>query len=296
VLGAVATTVGLVAAQLVLQRWGTRFLEENLGRLPFWYDLTLSPATVLYAAGLTFLAAAISGVLPALKVTRGFGSRLRQWTAGGGGVQFGGVWTAVIIAQVAFTVAFPAIGYVEQRELVRVRSFPAGFAAEEYLAVRLEMQSPSELASNADARAAQGARFMASLEALRQRVAAEPGVRGVTFVDRLPRDGHHEYRIELDEPSAASRENAATALRVVQTAMIEPAYFDVLESPILAGRRFNASELGPNLTRRDRGSRLRRSGAAGVATRSVGGCALPTSSEAERWPTTNVRGTRSSAS
>jgi putative ABC transport system permease protein len=253
VLGALATAVGLAAAHYVLDEWVEYFLELNMGRLPFWYDLGLSPVTVLYAAVLTLLGAAIAGVLPALKVTRGLGTRLKQGTAGGGGAQFGGVWTAVIITQVAFTVAFPAILYVEQRELLRIESFPAGFAAPEYLSARVEVDETAAAlvkALPADT-TARRTKFAASLEEVRQRVMAEPGVRGVTFVDRLPRVGHVERYIELDgtvpaspaEPSLAP--STALPLREVSTARIDPSYFDVLEAPILAGRRFNSSDLLP---------------------------------------------------
>src|SRR4029079_9132076 len=129
VLGSVAAVAGLAAAHLALTNWGLPFLEMNLGRLPFWYDVNLSPATVLFALGLTVLGSAIAGVMPALKVTRRMGSRLKQATAGAGGLQFGGVWTAVIVVQVALTVAFPAIVYVEQGQLRHIRTFDAGFAA-----------------------------------------------------------------------------------------------------------------------------------------------------------------------
>ncbi|HEX8212200.1 MAG TPA: ABC transporter permease [Longimicrobium sp.] len=241
-LGAVAAAVGLTAAYIVLRRWGMEFLEGNLGRLPFWYDVRLSPAAVLYACGLTLLGAAIAGVLPALKITRGLSGRLRQATAGGGGVRFGGVWTAVIITQVAFTVAFPAVTWVVQRELARVRSFPAGFAAEQYLAAQLEMDAPDAAAKPDEAK------FTARLEALRQRLAAEPEVAGVTFVDRLPRTGHVERFVELDEPPPAPGRTppAVVPLREVSTARIDPSYFDVLRAPILAGRRFHPGDLAPD--------------------------------------------------
>ena len=85
---------------------------------------------MLFAIGLTVVGSAIAGVLPALKVTRGMGSRLKQATAGAGGLQFGGVWTVVIVVQVAVTVAFPAVVYVEQWQLRHTQTFPAGFAAE----------------------------------------------------------------------------------------------------------------------------------------------------------------------
>jgi predicted permease len=247
VLGAVAATVGLAAAYVVLRRWGMDYLEENLGRLPFWYDVRLSPAAVLYACVLTLLGAAIAGVLPALKITRGLGGRLRQASAGGGGVRFGGVWTAVIIMQVAFTVAFPAVTWVVQRELARVRSFPAGFAAERYLSAWVEMDTPGGT-DGAQPDEAARAKFAATLDALRQRLAAEPGVAGVTFVDRLPRTGHVERYVELDERAVAPDRSpsAAAPLREVSTARIDPSYFDVLEAPILAGRRFNAGDLAPD--------------------------------------------------
>ncbi|HYC51252.1 MAG TPA: ABC transporter permease, partial [Gemmatimonadaceae bacterium] len=128
VLGGAAAVVGLAAADYALRNWAADFVKANLTELPFWYTLGLSAPTVAYAIGLTVVAAVIAGVLPAMKITRGLGARLKQGTAGGGGVQFGGVWTAVIIAQVAITVAFPSVVFIEQREIRRVESFDLGFA------------------------------------------------------------------------------------------------------------------------------------------------------------------------
>lgn len=248
VLGGVAAALGLGAAQFGLRRWGAEFLERNEGQLPFWFDLNLSGATVLYVIGLTVLGAVITGVLPALKATRGLGSRLKQGTAGGGALQFGGVWTAVIVVQVAVTVAFPAVVYVEQRELARLRSYDAGFAAEEYLAVRLDMDAPAGSDADSAVAAARRERFAAAVEALRQRVAGEPGVAGVTFVDRLPRDYHSERRIELDEEAgvagqAGATTTAASPAAEATMASIDPSYFEVLRSPVLAGRGFTAADL-----------------------------------------------------
>ena len=251
VLGSVAATAGLVLASIAMEQWGGPFLETNLGRLPFWYDFSLSPLTILYSLGVTLLAAAIAGIMPALKITRGLGARLKQATAGGGGVQFGGVWTAIIIIQVAFTVAFPAIAYVEQKELRRIQSFDVGFAADQYLAVQVAMDAPAASAGPADSLywAARAARYGAALERLRERVSAEPGVRGVTFVDRVPRMFHREALVELDDDAAAAAlaRRAAThtdhnAVNEVAMAAIHPSYFDVLQTPILAGRAFNLSE------------------------------------------------------
>jgi predicted permease len=240
VLGGVAAMVGVVAAQLVLQNWGVTFLEVNLGRLPFWYDLNLKPATVAFALGLTVLGSAIAGVLPALKVTRGMGSRLKQATAGSGGLQFGGIWTAIIIVQVALTVAFPAVVYQEQWQLRHVQSFDAGFPTEEYLAARIQLDTPAVTGEITDAeRETQRVALAARLEELRRRIALEPGVIGVTFMDRVPRNPRPEALVDLPGDTAETPAREATIARV------DPTYFDTLKTAVLAGRAFVPADLSP---------------------------------------------------
>jgi predicted permease len=235
VLGGVAAAVGLGAAGIALNRWAPQFLKINLDTVPFWYAPHLSIVTVFYAIGLTVLGAVIAGALPALKVTRGLGARLKEGTAGGGGLKFGGVWTAVIVAQVAVTVAFPAVLFFERTEMNRIRTFDVGFRSEQFLSLNLEGDLASAR-SHADT-VAQLVRLGSTFEALRQRVAAEPGVAGVTFVDYLPRDSHPGARIEVDGVRDTSKTH------IVSVAGIDPSYFDVLEAPILAGRGFQASDL-----------------------------------------------------
>jgi predicted permease len=230
VLGAVAAVAGLATAHFALRHWGVEFLEINLGPLPFWFDPGVSRAAVLYAGGLTLLGAAIAGVMPARKITRGLGERLKQGTAGGG-VRFGGVWTAVIVTQVAFTVAFPVTLFFQQQEAMRIRSHDVGFPTAEYLGVQLDTDAADS--------AAHAARLVPALERLRQRVAAEPRVRGVTFADRLPRDSYSDRLMELDAPAGDA------ARVVVSTASIDPSYFGVLEAPVLAGRAFTPADLAP---------------------------------------------------
>ena len=254
VLGSVATVAGLLAADVALRNWGMEFLEVNLGRLPFWYDLRVSPLTVLFALGLTALGSAIAGVMPALKVTRGMGSRMKQAAPGAGGLQFGGVWTAVIVAQVAVTVAFPAIVYIVNWEARHIQTFDVGFADEEYLAVRIDTETSIGEGVNGDAdREARRAVFASTLEELRRRVAADPAVIGVTFVDRLPREGRPQGIVELSYDASVTGQSAGVAnadaqrpLREVTIAGIEPSYFEVLGAPILAGRAFKAADYGPN--------------------------------------------------
>ena len=262
VLGSVAAIVGVTAADFALRTWGTVFLETNMGRLPFWFDLSLSPRAFAVAIVLTVAGAAIAGIMPAMKITRGMGHRLKQTTAGSGGLQFGGVWTVVIVAQVAATVMFPAVVYMEQSLLRSVQDFDPGFANEQYLAVQIERDYPVDGGSNADAATLErNARLAATLEELRRRVAAQPGVAGVTFTEDLPTTNHPQkiiemgYDLDLSDVASAKSDGGASAsaggsnaeppLREATVAAVDPSYFEVLDAPVLAGRGFTTADAVP---------------------------------------------------
>ena len=239
VLAGVAAVVGLAAAQLALTRWGEPYLDMNMGLLPFWYDFNLSPTTIVSALALAVIGAAVAGVTPARKITRGLGTRLRAGTAGGGGVSFGGVWTAVIVTQVAFTVALPAVVMLVRGETKRVESYDAGFPTQEYLAVTVGVDDALEESLTPKAHAAMGSRISNSLEALRSRLEAEPGVSGVTFSDVLPGVDHQYRRVEVVSLPGKTRDWVATA-------SIHPSYFDVVQAPVLAGRAFTTPDFSPD--------------------------------------------------
>ena len=262
VLGSVAAIVGVTAADFALRTWGTVFLETNLGRLPFWFDLSLSPRTFAVAIVLTVAGAAIAGIMPALKITRGMGHRLKQTTAGSGGLQFGGVWTVVIVAQVAATVMFPAVVYMEQFLLRNVEDFDPGFATGQYLALQIERDYPVDGGLNADAATLErNARLAATLEEVRRRVAAQPGVAGVTFTENLPTTNHPQkiiemgYDVDLSDVASAKSDGGASAsaggsnaeppLREATVAAVDPSYFEVLDAPLLAGRGFTTADAVP---------------------------------------------------
>jgi predicted permease len=241
VLAGVAAVAGLAAARFGL-RLVHGLVENGLLQgqpLPFWFHASLSPRTVLYALLLTALCALIAGVLPAMKVTRGLGTRLRRATAGGGRFQFGGVWTAVIVAQIAITVLFPVMALATQRDMAGLRSVEAGFAEAEFLSMRLEMDA----AAPADtSRASLLARRGAAYRALERRLEADPRVQGVTFADRLPRMQHPPRVVELDEGGQAAPDPRWPGHRV-RTASVDTDFFRVLETPILLGRGFHPGDL-----------------------------------------------------
>ncbi|MEX2177745.1 MAG: ABC transporter permease [Gemmatimonadaceae bacterium] len=246
VLGAVAAVVGLTAAGWGM-RWGLELMRGELtdgsGNFAFWVDGTLSPLTFVYTALLTLLAAAIAGVLPGLKVTRNLGDRLKRATAGGGGTQFGGLWTAVIVLQLAVTMGFPVVTFFVRKDAVRIETQPLPFPVHQYLSARLEMERFAPEAGADTSVAAFQARYLTATTRLEERLLADPAVSGVVIAELLPRQYHQNNQVEVNEGSVAAHDERG---HVVASTRVDQKYLDVLGVSMLSGRWFNSSESTPN--------------------------------------------------
>jgi putative ABC transport system permease protein len=242
VLAGLSVALGLVAARSTVGSLLAMF-EANSGRpLPFWMGNTFTTTTVIYAGALTILSAVIIGVLPGLNVTgRGHQARLRQLTARGGGVRFGGVWGAVIAVQVAITLMFPAWAFFFHRIVVTGQTRDVGFAAREYLSALIELDR--DLASGMPLDANEQAfrsRIRGTYAELERRLRSESAVAGLTFADRLPATSHPGWRIEIE--GDAARGIAPPRLEV-SSASVALDFFAVLGAPVIAGRPFTAADL-----------------------------------------------------
>ena len=243
VLAAIAAVVGLTATDFAL-KWALAAFSSEAEAWPFWLEGGLSATTLTYSVWLTVLAAVVAGVVPALKVTRTnmeFG--LRQASAGAGGIRMGGMWTGVIVTQIAATVLFTAVAYVVQRQAAGIASTRAAFPAEEYLAVRLEMDRDSqteEAASTLDESFLR--RYEATSREMERRVAAQPGVAGVTLAEQLPLMPSGGGVIEIDDAGPSESSNGRELF--VATAAVDQDFFDVFKTPVLAGRAFAPHDMG----------------------------------------------------
>lgn len=242
VLCAVGALVGLVAARFVLARTWT-MIEGQTGPLPFYVDTSLSPTTIIYAIGLTLFAAAIAGVIPALKVTfGGVGARLRAASSGGGGMQFGGVWTVVIVVQIALTTLLPWPLLGTRGSLAK--EAPAGFPAEAFLTATLEVDRLDGVAASEDTiPAARAARLEARYRALADRLRQDPGVVDVTYADQMPQLTHGRNLIKLDPgPAAKPDEHCFEGYYCVGFVAADPRFFDVVGAPVIRGRPLTTAD------------------------------------------------------
>ena len=220
--------VGLTAAHYAL-KWGLTAYYAGAGTgVPFWVSPGLKMSTVIFAAGLTVIAAAILGVLPALKATgKDVQTQLRSVGSGGSTLRFGAVWTTVMIAQVALTVIClpPAMGVSE--EAWRDRVIRSRFPAEQYLAVRLDVDRDVVGDGGRRTRAAFAERFTHTYSELERRIAEEPSSSAITYGDRLPGMGIAVRSAEVEASPGAPPVPVGTAW----TAAVGPKYFETFDVP-----------------------------------------------------------------
>jgi predicted permease len=237
VLAGIAAVFGLIVAKLGL-RYGVGLLAGN-DVIPFWVDDSLSATTVLYTAVLTLFGASIVGILPALRITKiNVQEALRSESAAGAGLRFGGFWTAVIVVQVAITVAFLPLAAGGVFEANRFRQRAEGIGAERYLTARVDVDHEDHLTDSA----AFAARARGSLDELERRLRGEPGVERVTFADRLPVEDQFKYAIEVDPQSGAPetglRLGSGQGLRTSTLVHVSRGFFDAFGTSVIAGRDF----------------------------------------------------------
>ena len=170
------------------------------------------------------------------------GARLRAASSGGGGLQFGGVWTVVIVAQIAFTTLLPwpllGLGGDFGKET------PAGFPAQAFLTATLEMDRLDGVAASGDTvPAARAMRLEASYRALADRLRQDPGVLDVTYADQMPQLTSGRNFIKLDPgPAAAPDEKCADGFYCVGFVSVDPRFFDVVGAPVMRGRALTTAD------------------------------------------------------
>ncbi len=210
--------------------------------LPFWFRASLSPTTIGYTLALTVLAAGVAGVVPGLKVTRNLSAGLRESSAGAGGLRIGGGWTVVIVCQIAVTVVAPVVAVAVHLDSLNDRGrLVLPLEDEDYLTARVGLdEEGSALAASGSS----VARYRARLRDLEDALSADPRVTGVTFAERLPRMYHPYRQVEVEGPTAEPPDERGHRLGSAAVALD---YFEVMGVRVVAGRAFDAGDLGADV-------------------------------------------------
>jgi predicted permease len=228
VLAAGAGIAGLLLAREFSGRL-TRIIMPMMGpaNLPHWMDFTPSLATILCVAGLSVLAAAIAGAVPAIRVT-GRWRRVGFFAVAnrGAGARLGKTWTALLATQVALSLAILPAAMEMLWGTFRPTILGPGMPVDEFLTASLVMEGDTSRFDNL------------RIETVR-RLTSEAGIAGVT-VSAVPLFDEPDAEIEVEGSEGRDAEALFNS--------VDERFFEVYGARFLAGRSFDASDLGPGRT------------------------------------------------
>ena len=249
VLALAAAVLGLVVAQTTVRYAWARASQLTGEDLPFWVDLRLEPVTVAYALLLALVAAALIGLLPALKATGGSVLRgLQGITSTGGTMKFGGIWSFIVGAQVACTLLFVPAAVGIYTTSVQNRPQWTAFPTERYLTFRLRMDTEALTGERGVLDDVQiGARRALAYEAFASQLREQPGVTHVAHGDRLPTMSPEWVAVEMEQDGAPPARLHGNFEGGFAMAAVGAGYHEAFGAGIVAGRGLHAADAGaPN--------------------------------------------------
>ena len=218
-------------AGVVLAHWFVAGLMAFLPQLPV--QLALDPSidarVLAFALGISVVGGILAGMMPALQATRpALAPALRSDTAGGG--RRLRLRSALLVAQIAFSMLLLIVAGLFARALVHARSIDPGFDPRNVYITSLDLR----LANYEKDR---GVPLAATL---RERASHLPGVRSAALSAMLPLDGGGLGlgRIEVPGTTPPSAERGWDA----DWNVITPGYFETLRIPVVRGRDFTDAD------------------------------------------------------
>ena len=247
-LAGIAAATGVGLGSVALKQLQGQMLIIAGQVLPFWMSLRLPPDGILYIVGLTLLAAAIIGVVPALKATgRRVHAGLQTLSPGSGSrMLMGRVWTTLIVVQVALTVALmPGAIFLGWMALT-FRTGDPGFSARAFLTAQLLADRTSEAPGDAGERTFTRRLALAHGE-LDRRLRGEHAVSDVTFSMASPGEERAmvlevEGRNAPIDPVDYNIVEGSKRGHLVKYNRVAINFFDAFEVPVIVGRTFMASD------------------------------------------------------
>jgi putative ABC transport system permease protein len=196
---------------------------------PYWLEPRVTPDVILYVGVLAVVAAALVGVLPALKATgKRVQASLQQFSSRSAAMRLGRTWTALIILQVAIAVAaLPAAIYKAYGLFQLGTISPAPSAAALLRGTLLAAPGTSD------------AQFRDRLAEVIRRLEEDPAISAVTFAQAVP-GAEQSQMIETESGSSGGSSFFLSQANLVATNL-----FDVFGVRVVAGRAFTAADAQP---------------------------------------------------
>jgi putative ABC transport system permease protein len=196
--------------------------------LPRIEHVTIDARALLFAAGVSILAAVVFGLAPALRAVRGnLADGLRDRGSDSGGVRGNKLRTALVVSEVALSLVLLIGAGLMVRSFAQLQKVDPGFDAENVVTFNAPLQFIKYLTTQKRANFG---------NQLGERLAAIPGVEAVGGVTPLPLAGGDQYSVgsygKIGESDDAYRANKADFKSVL------PGYFEAMNIELVSGRTF----------------------------------------------------------
>ena len=224
---------GGAAVGIVLTKFSLDLFTRIVAPLnpPPWMTFEVSPAVVVFVIGVTFFAALVSGILPALQATRGDVHTILQDQSRGSSERSGSKGSAaLVVLEVALSCALLVGAGLMIRSTLEVANDDFGLERDGILTARLLLPA----ATYADST---GRRDV--IDRLRTELESLPGADDVVITSNLPVLGSSLYFYGvLDHDYADDSE-----YRFGGYTRVTPGFFGILGAPIVAGRGFTETDV-----------------------------------------------------
>ena len=243
VLSSVAALTGTVLALTVFRRIESMVRLSAEGQLPYWMQLRITPAVVVYVAGMAVLAAVIIGVIPGLKATRHNLSAHIRDSSGSMSIRLGRTWTTLLVTQVAIAVAALPISLAATKGMVSMAMRDFGTPATESFVIATPLLSVDRGRYDGGGTRERNARYARRVQQLAQALGELPGRGDVVFMSHAP---NAEDQVPLSVERLPTESNADTvrgsAGWYTPISRVEADFFPSLGIRLLAGRNFQTED------------------------------------------------------
>jgi len=196
--------------------------------LPRIASMTIDARALAFAAGVSFVAAIVFGLAPALHAVRGnLADGLRERGSESGGVRGNKLRTVLVASEVALSLVLLIGAGLMVRSFAQLQKVNPGFDAQNVVTFNAPLQFLKYLTTQSRANFA---------NQLGERLAALPGVEAVGGVTPLPLAGGEQYAVgsygRIGDPDDVYRANKADYKSVL------PGYFEAMRIQLVSGRLF----------------------------------------------------------
>jgi predicted permease len=219
--------LGLIAAHFGIQL----LLKFFADKLPRMHEIGLSAPVLWFAVGLSVLTGVLSGVIPALRMSKGDVNDALKQGMGRTDADTGGGKTrsALVVVEVALSLVLLAGAGLMIRSLWNLQRIDPGFDAQNVLTMDVQVNRRQFKS------AAEESQFFDQVLA---RVRTLPGVTAAGAVDDLPLRGGSNQPVAVEgRPMVAMSEQPEVSVRVAT-----PGYFKTMRIPVLEGRDLSDSD------------------------------------------------------